>query len=80
MFVSSGLVMVIVLHFVESITPFHILPKILLLLTMFCAAPKTFFFLRVFEGLSYITAMLVNVVADLQAFMFFYVILLFMFA
>ena len=72
--------MVIVLNFIPSITPFHILPKILLLLTMFCSVPKTFYFLRVFEGLSYITAMLVNVMADLQAFMFFYVILIFMFA
>ena len=48
-----------------TISPYHILPKILLLLTLFCAVPKTFYFLRVFEGLSYITAMLVNVMYDL---------------
>jgi hypothetical protein len=57
--------MVIVMNVMDEISPFHILPKVLLLLTMFCSVPKTFYFLRVFEGLSYITAMLVSVISDL---------------
>jgi hypothetical protein len=79
-FVWSGLFMVIIMNFYPTISPFDILPKLLLLSTIQTSIPKTFFFLRVFERLSYIVTMLVNVTGDLQVFMFFYVLLLFMFS
>lgn len=42
MFVWSGLAVVVVMNVLPSITPFHILPKVLLLLTIFTSVPKTF--------------------------------------
>ena len=41
---------------------------------------KTYNFLRIFEQTSYLTTMLVQVFIDLKVFMFFYIILIFMFA
>ena len=40
---------------------------------------KTFNFLRIFKSLSYLTTMLKTVMIDLQPFMFFYVMIVFMF-
>jgi len=40
---------------------------------------KSFFFLRIFESLSYIVTMIFTVVADLQAFLLFFTLLIFVF-
>ena len=41
---------------------------------------KTFFFLRIFEDLSFLVTMVKQVFFDLKVFLFFFAILLFMFA
>ena len=41
---------------------------------------KTFFFLRIFEDLSYIVTMIITVIYDLRVFLLFYGILLFLFS
>ena len=41
---------------------------------------KTFFYLRIFENLSPIVTMLINVLYDLKVFLLFFFILIFMFA
>lgn len=41
---------------------------------------KTFFFLRIFENLSYIVTMIIRVIFDLRVFLLFYMILLFLFS
>jgi len=41
---------------------------------------KTFFFLRIFEGLSYIVSMLANVIYDLRIFFTFYFIMIVFFS
>ena len=54
--------------------------QVLMILTILCSIPKTFLFLRVFGGLSYIVTMLMNVISDLKVFLLFYGILIFMFS
>lgn len=51
-----------------------------MIVTIFCAIFKTFFFLRIFSSLSYIVTMITNVIYDLRIFGLFYAILLFLFA
>ena len=41
---------------------------------------KTFFFLRIFDPVSYIVTMLYTVMADLKVFLLFYFILIFLFS
>lgn len=41
---------------------------------------KSFFFLKIFSSLSYIVTMIFTVVADLQAFLLFFTILVFVYA
>ena len=41
---------------------------------------KTFFFLRIFDNLSYIVTMITTVIIDLKVFLIFYAILLFLFS
>jgi cellulose synthase/poly-beta-1,6-N-acetylglucosamine synthase-like glycosyltransferase len=54
--------------------------QVLMILTVLCSIPKTFLFLRVFGGLSYIVTMLFNVISDLKVFLLFYGILIVFFA
>ena len=41
---------------------------------------KTFFYLRLFDPVSYIVTMLYTVISDLKVFMLFYMIMIFLFA
>lgn len=60
--------------------PSDLICKILMILTITTSIIKTFFFLRVFSGLSYLVTMLFQVTNDLQVFLLFYVILIFCFS
>ena len=78
-FVYSGIVNMILQNF-TAFKPSDLLCKILMLLTITTSIIKTFFFLRVFGGLSYLVTMLFQVTNDLQAFLLFYAILIFCFS
>ena len=53
--------------------------KILLTIILSQQIMKSFFFLRIFESLSYIVTMIFTVVADLQAFLLFFTLLILVF-
>lgn len=58
-FVYSGIInMVLQNFFAEDFHPSSLTCKILMILTITCSIFKTFFFLRVFGGLSYLVTML----------------------
>jgi len=50
--------------------------KVLLCLTVTCSIVKTFFFLRIFKGISYLVTMIFQVFQDLMPFLLFYTILI----
>jgi len=54
--------------------------KILMTIIILTQIVKTFFFLRIFEKLSYIVTMIAQVMSDLKVFIFFYAILIVLFA
>ena len=54
--------------------------KIAMMIIFLMQIHKTFFFLRIFEPVSYIVTMLYTVIWDLKVFMFFYFILIFLFS
>lgn len=56
-------------------TPFTIASRANMILVVFMLLMKTFFFLRIFENMSYIVTMLRNVVYDLRIFLSFYAII-----
>ena len=47
-FVWSGLLVVLIMNLDTTVSPFDLLPKILLQMVLFTSVPKTFFFLRIF--------------------------------
>ena len=71
---------VVTLVLQNVIGPAHLISKIFMIIIVFLALIKTFFFLRIFTALSPIVTMLTNVIYDLRIFMFFYSILIVMFA
>ena len=76
----ANLILVFTPAFSDSTLPVQFTTQVLMLLVILCSIPKTFLFLRVFGGLSYIVTMLVNVISDLKVFLLFYTILIFMFS
>ena len=64
----------------NTIGPAALVSKILMIVIVFLALIKTFFFLRLFTALSPIVTMLTNVIYDLRIFLGFYGILILMFA
>lgn len=54
--------------------------KLLLVCTATCSIVKTFFFMRIFKGISYLVTMIFQVVIDLLPFMLFYLILIIFFS
>lgn len=70
----------ITLVFQNSIGPAALVSKILMIVIVFLALIKTFFFLRLFTALSPIVTMLTNVIYDLRIFLGFYGILILMFS
>lgn len=80
-FVYSGIInMVLQNFFADQFHPSSLTCKVLMILTITCSIFKTFFFLRVFGGLSYLVTMLLQVMGDLKVFLLFYTILLFCFS
>lgn len=59
--------------------PDHLASKIVMIIIVFMALIKTFFFLRIFESFTPLVVMLTKVVSDLKIFLFFYAILLIFF-
>ena len=57
----------------------HLFDKVIMILVILLAIVKTFFYLRVFESLSYIVTMLKNVIYDLRVFLIFYFMIIFLF-
>ena len=64
----------------STLEPTHIANKTLLTVIFLMQIVKTFFYLRIFENLSYIVTMLTRVVIDLHVFGLFYTILLVFFS
>lgn len=60
--------------------PFALPSKILMIVIILISLMKTFFFLRIFNELSPIVTMLINVVSDLKQFLLFYTILISLFS
>ena len=54
--------------------------KIIVTVIIWVQIAKTFFFLRIFEELSYIVSMILNVICDLRRFLLFFVILIILFS
>ena len=71
---------IITLVLQNSIGPAALVSKICMIVIVFLALIKTFFFLRLFTALSPIVTMLTNVIYDLRIFLGFYGILILMFA
>ena len=69
----------IVNSFLQLGNSFAFQNKLIMSLIMIQQIVKTFNFLRIFSKLSYLTTMLKTVMVDLQPFMLFYVIIIFMF-
>lgn len=61
-------------------SPFSFLNKLVMIVLLLQQIMKTFFFLRIFERLSYIVTMLQVVISDLRVFLLFYSILIVIFA
>ena len=75
--ISTGILNVI-LH--SMYDPLEVQCKITISFVGFLGMGKTFFYLRIFENLSPIVTMLINVLYDLKVFLLFFFILIFMFA
>ena len=60
---------------VSNFDDFH--NKVLITIILMQQIMKTFFYLRIFDALSYIVTMIFTVVNDLQAFLIFFFILVF---
>ena len=75
--ISTG-ILNIILHTLYD--PLLIGCKITISFVGFLGMGKTFFYLRIFENLSPIVTMLINVLYDLKVFLLFFFILIFMFA
>lgn len=75
--ISTG-ILNIILH--TLFDPLNVGCKITISFVGFLGMGKTFFYLRIFENLSPIVTMLINVLYDLKVFLLFFFILIFMFA
>ena len=64
----------------NTLSPYHVANKVLLTVIFLMQIVKTFFYLRIFENLSYIVTMITRVVIDLHVFGLFYTILLVFFS
>jgi len=62
-----------------NLGPEHISSKVCMIVIVFMALIKTFFFLRIFESFTPLVVMITKVVSDLKIFLFFYTILLIFF-
>jgi|APSaa5957512535_1039671.scaffolds.fasta_scaffold64824_1 hypothetical protein len=70
-----SVITVLFLQKVEVISPDTFVCKFILVFTCISSIIKTFLFLRIFSSISYLVTMIFVVVVDLQAFLFFYVLL-----
>ena len=77
LFIWSGVASIVMQNIFD---PFSVICKFLMIVTIFCAIFKTFFFLRIFSNLSYIVTMITNVIFDLRIFGLFYAILIYLFS
>lgn len=75
-----GSVTMAILHIVLERGAYEIPSKILMLLVVTLAIRRTFNYLRIFDGLSPIVSMINQVLVDIQTFMLFYFILVFLFS
>jgi hypothetical protein len=64
----------------NTLGPFEIATKLVMILILLVGLFKTFFFLRIFMALSPIVTMLTKVISDLGIFLIFYVILIVLFS
>jgi len=62
------------------VSPFTIAARANMIIVVFMLLMKTFFFLRIFENLSYIVTMIRSVIYDLRIFLFFYFIITVLFS
>ena len=60
--------------------PYAFINKLLMSVILIQQIYKTFFFLRIFDSLSYIVTMIQTVIKDLRVFLLFYAILIFLFS
>jgi hypothetical protein len=77
LFIWTGVASIVLQNIYD---PFDVRCKLLMIVTIFCAIFKTFFFLRIFSSLSYIVTMITNVIFDLRIFGLFYAILVYLFS
>jgi len=75
-----SVIIVVVLQRFEYVATDDFVCKILLSVTATCSIIKTFFFLRIFKGISYLVTMIFQVFTDLMPFMLFYFILIIFFS
>ena len=64
----------------NAVSPQNFINKVILIIILMQQIIKTFFYLRIFETLSYIVTMINRVVYDLRIFLLFYGILIFFFS
>lgn len=74
----AGSVSMAILHYIYG--AYAIPSKILMLLVITLAIRRTFNYLRIFDALSPIVSMINQVLSDIQTFMLFYFILVFLFS
>lgn len=74
----AGSVSMAILHF--TIGAYAVASKLLMLLVVTLAIRRTFNYLRIFDKLSPIVSMINQVLSDIQTFMLFYFILVFLFS
>jgi hypothetical protein len=74
----AGSVSMAILHYIDG--AYAIPSKILMLLVITLAIRRTFNYLRIFDALSPIVSMINQVLSDIQTFMLFYFILVFLFS
>lgn len=77
LYIYGGITNVILQNFMD---PFSFLNKLLMSVILLQQIYKTFFFLRIFDSLSYIVTMIQTVISDLSVFGLFYTILIFLFS
>lgn len=73
-----GSIMMSVFHMI--LAPIHIVSKVIMIVVIMLSIHRTFKFMRIFSSFSPIVTMLQQVVQDLQQFMLFYTILIFLFS
>ena len=76
----AGSVSMAILHMTLDNGAYAIPSKILMLLVITLAIRRTFNYLRIFDALSPIVSMINQVLSDIQTFMLFYFILVFLFS